>query len=238
MDSRGGAEPQLRPAARTGSRRRSSCSTTPRWRRPEAALARLCDPAAEVSAHYLVAEDGRVVAARRRGGAGLARRGGELARCRRRQLALDRDRARQRRAAGGLPAVPRAADGGARDVARRHPGAVGDPAVRGDRPFRHGAGAQGRSGAEVRLAAPGGAAGGRSGAAAGAGQAGWDAFRAAAMAAGYPGGAGAAEEGAVLLTAARLRLRPWARSAEPEAEDTGALLALAALHVDATPRGA
>ncbi|MEM9147359.1 MAG: N-acetylmuramoyl-L-alanine amidase [Pseudomonadota bacterium] len=27
---------------------------------PEAALARLCDPAAEVSAHYLIAEDGRV----------------------------------------------------------------------------------------------------------------------------------------------------------------------------------
>ena len=26
----------------------------------EAALARLCDPAAEVSAHYLVAEDGRI----------------------------------------------------------------------------------------------------------------------------------------------------------------------------------
>ena len=64
----------------------------------EAALERLCDPAAEVSAHYLVAEDGRVWRlvdeSERAWHAGIgrwARRGG-------RELALDRDRARERRA--------------------------------------------------------------------------------------------------------------------------------------------
>ena len=77
----------------------------------EAALDRLCDPAAEVSAHYLIAEDGRVWRAGRRGDARLARRRRQLGRPRRRQLALDRHRARQRRPARRLPAVPRAADG-------------------------------------------------------------------------------------------------------------------------------
>ena len=53
-------QPELRPAPRRAAPRSSWCCTTPRWRRAEAALDRLCDPAAEVSAHYLIAEDGRV----------------------------------------------------------------------------------------------------------------------------------------------------------------------------------
>ena len=129
-----------------------------------------------------------------------------------------------------LSAVHRAADGGARGPARRDHGAVGDTGRGGDRPFRHGAGAQGRSGAEVRLAAAG--AGGRALAPEGRGAPGWAAFDAAAAAAGYAG------ERAAVLEAARLRLRPWARAAEPEAEDTGALLALArASRVDGGARG-
>ena len=99
------------------------------------------------------------------------------------------------------------------------------PPARGDRPFRHGAGPQGRSGAEVRLA-PAGArrAGGLGRRRRGAG-AGWEAFRAAAAAAGYaaPGG-----DWAAVLAAFRLRFRPWARAAAPERPTSAALRALAA----------
>ena len=155
MEIRRAVQPELRPAARRAARPSWWCCTIPRCRRAEAALERLCDPAAEVSAHYLIAEDGRVWRLVDEEAAGVARGGRALGRGGRRELALDRDRAGQCRAARGLPAVSRAADGGARGVARRGDGALGHPARRGDRPFRHGAGAQGRSGAEVRLAAAG-----------------------------------------------------------------------------------
>ena len=46
----------------------------------EAALARLCDPAAEVSAHYLDCRGRAGLAAGAGGGAGLACRGGRLGR--------------------------------------------------------------------------------------------------------------------------------------------------------------
>ena len=146
-------QPELRPAPRRARARSSSCCTTPRCRRAEAALDRLCDPAAEVSAHYLIAEDGRVWRlvdeAERAWHAGA----GRLGRARRHQLALDRHRARQRRPARRLPAVPRAADGRARDACSTASCARwGIPPRRGHRPLRHGARAQGRPRPEVRLA--------------------------------------------------------------------------------------
>ena len=65
----------------------------------EAALDRLCDPAAEVSAHYLIAEDGRVWRAGRRGGARLARR--------RRQLGAARTTSTRARSASSSPTPAR-----------------------------------------------------------------------------------------------------------------------------------
>ena len=86
----------------------------------EAALERLCDPATQVSAHYLVAEDGRVwrlvAEAERAWHAGV----GSLGRGRGRQLALDRDRAGQRRAARGFSAVSGAADAGVGGLVDAH----------------------------------------------------------------------------------------------------------------------
>ena len=46
------------------------------------ALERLCDPAAEVSAHYLIDADGTVLSLVDEARAGLACRGGQLARAR------------------------------------------------------------------------------------------------------------------------------------------------------------
>ena len=97
----------------------------------EAALARLRDPAAEVSAHYLVAEDGRVWRLVRRGGAGLARRGG---------IGAGREDVNSRSIGielanagplGGFPALPGAADGGAGGAARRRAAALGHSRPRG-----------------------------------------------------------------------------------------------------------
>ena len=133
--------------------RSSSCCTTPRWRRRRrrsrgSAIRR--------------PRSRRTISSPRTGGSGgwSTRRArawhagaGSWRGAGRRQLALDRDRARQRRAA--------------RRTSRRSPSrrwrrwrrcSTGSwragriPAGRGHRPFRHGAGAQGRPGAEVRLA--------------------------------------------------------------------------------------
>jgi N-acetylmuramoyl-L-alanine amidase len=187
----------------------------------EAALARLRDPASEVSAHYLIAENGRVwrlVDEEKRAwhaGAGWWRGmddinsrsiGIELANpgplaghppfaeplMAALEVLLDGIMARWAIAPGAIIAHS--------DMA---PGRKADPGPKFD--WR-------------RLAR-----GGRAVAPAGSATAGWAAFGEAAAAAGYPGGGDRAE----LLAATRLRLRPWARAAEPEAEDTGALLALA-----------
>lgn len=200
----------------------------------EAALARLRDPAAEVSAHYLVAEDGRVwrlVDERARAwhaGAGSWRGQGDL-----NSRSIGIELANPGPLAGFPPfpepqmaAVEALLDGiGARwripaagviahsDLA---PGRKSDPGPKFD--WR-------------RLAQ-----GGRALWVAGEAAPGWDGFRAAAEAAGY-----AAPDGdwAAVLAAVRLRFRPWASAAEPEAGDTGALRAFArASRVDAPATGA
>ena len=197
----------------------------------EAALARLRDPAAEVSAHYLVAEDGRVWRLVDEGarawhaGAGLWRGAGDL-----NSRSIGIELANAGPVAAFPPfteplmaalealldgimarwAIPAAGVIGHSDMA---PGRKADPGPKFD--WRRLA----RSG---RALAP-----------EGRGAPGWAAFDAAAAAAGYAG------ERAAVLEAARLRLRPWARAAEPEAEDTGALLALArASRVDGGAREA
>ena len=187
----------------------------------EAALDRLCDPAAEVSAHYLVAEDGRVWRlvdeAMRAWHAGAGSWGGrgdlnsrsigiELANAgplagfppfpEPQMVALERllDAILPR---WGIPAAGVIAHS---DLA---PGRKADPGPKFD--WR-------------RLAR-----GGRAlwtEAAPAAGPADWPAFAAAAEAAGY-----AAPDGGwpVLLAAVRLRWRPWASAPEPEAADVAAL---------------
>ena len=188
----------------------------------EAALARLRDPAAEVSAHYLVAEDGRVWRlvdeAKRAWHAGPGSwRGMDDINSRSIGIELANPgplagfppfpeplMAALEALLDGITArwgIPPEAVIAHSDMA---PGRKADPGPKFDWP---------------RLAR-----GGRAVAPAGAGAAGWAAFRDAAAAAGYPG----AGDPAVLLAATRLRFRPWASAAEPEAEDTGALLALAA----------
>ncbi len=96
------ARPACRPTC-------SSC-TTPACETGEAALARLCDPAAKVSAHYMVEEDGRVFAPGARGAPRLARRRRYWARRARHQRALHRHRDRQSRPRVRLPRLPAGAD--------------------------------------------------------------------------------------------------------------------------------
>lgn len=186
----------------------------------EAALARLRDPAAEVSCHYLVAEDGRTwrlvdEAARAwHAGAGSWRGLDDI-----NSRSIGIELANPGPLAGFPPfpepqmaALERLLDGilsrwrmppsaviAHSDMA---PGRKADPGPKFD--WR-------------RLAA-----GGRAVAGEGTGPAGWPAFRAAAAAAGYP-----ACDDAALLAAVRLRFGPWRRGSGPEAADTGALLALA-----------
>lgn len=191
----------------------------------EAALARLCDPASEVSAHYLVAEDGRawrLVPEEARawhagpgtwGGAGDVNSrsiGIELANpgplagfppFPEPQMAvlerlLDEVMARS----GIVPAGVIAHS----DMA---PGRKADPGPKFD--WR-------------RLAL-----GGRAVWAEGRTSGGWDAFVAAAGEFGYPALDG---DGAALLDAFRLRFRPAARGAALEAADVALMRALAAAH--------
>jgi N-acetylmuramoyl-L-alanine amidase len=188
----------------------------------EAALARLRDPASEVSAHYLVAEDGRVWRlvdeAARAWHAGAGSWHGEDVNSR--SIGIELANAGP---LGGFPPFPEpqmaALEAVLDDVVARWgippagviahsdmaPGRKADPGPKFD--WR-------------RLAL-----GGRAVWADGAGAAGWEAFRAAAAGAGYaaPGG-----DWAAVLAAVRLRFRPWARSPDPEAGDVGAVEALAA----------
>ena len=76
-------------------------------------------------------------------------------------------------------------------AARRGHGALGDPGGGGDRAFRHGAGPQGRPGAEVRLAPAGARRPGGLGGGAGGGAGDWEAFARRGGGAGYgPGASG------------------------------------------------
>ena len=188
----------------------------------EAALDRLCDPASEVSAHYLIAEDGRTwrlvdeaMRAWHAGTGAWAGRGDVNSR----SIGIELANAGP---AAGLPpfpgpqmvalerlldavlarwSIPPAGVIAHSDMA---PGRKADPGPKLD--WR-------------RLARGGRAvwADGATGAAPG-----WPAFAAAAAAAGYtpPGG-----DWPAVLAAARLRWRPWATSPEPEAADVATLAA-------------
>ena len=125
-----------------------------------------------------------------------------------------------------LPPFPRAAD--ERRFRRCSTTVVARSALPPRRPFsrrlRHHAGPRGRfRGPKFvwrRLALGGRAAWPEGDTAA----AGWEPFRAAAMAAGY----GAPEEDwDAVLAAVRLRFRPWARASSPEAADVAAVAGLA-----------
>ena len=187
----------------------------------EAALARLRDPAAEVSAHYLVAEDGRVwrlVDERARAwhaGAGSWRGQGDV---NSRSIGIELANP------GPLAAVPPFPEPQMAALEALLDGVMARWRIPAAGVIAHSDIAPGRK------ADPGPkldwrrlARGGWAVAPEGHGVPGWEAFGEAATAAGYPAG-GDREE---LLAAARLRLRPWARGVAPEAEDTGALLALA-----------
>jgi len=188
----------------------------------EAALARLCDPAGEVSSHYLVAEDGRVwrlVDEGRRAwhaGAGSWRGMDDI---NSRSIGIELANA------GPLAGFPPFAEPLMAALEALLDGIMARWGIPAAGVIAHSDMAPGRK------ADPGPkldwrrlARGGRAVAAEGRGAPGWEAFGAAAAAAGYPSGG----DRAALLAAARLRFRPWARGVEPEAEDTGALLALAA----------
>jgi N-acetylmuramoyl-L-alanine amidase len=190
----------------------------------EAALERLCDPVAEVSAHYLIAEGGtvwRLVAEVERAwhaGAGSWRGvddvnshsiGIELANAgppadfppfpepqmAALEILLDEILARW-----SIPAARVIAHS---DIA---PGRKADPGPKFD----------------WRRLALGGRASWAEGVAP---ECGWEAFRLAASAAGY---AAPADDWHPVLAAFRLRFRPWAKATAPEHADVGALRALAA----------
>ena len=182
------------------------------------------------------------LAAGRRGGARLARRRRQLGRARRTST-----RARS----GSSSPTPGRSPASRRSPSRRWRRsrrcstailrALGDPAGRGDRPFRHGAGPQGRPGAEVRLAAAGARRARGLGRRRRRGRRGGLGRRsaAAAAAAGY-----AAPDGdwAAVLAAVRLRFRPWARG-ERRGGGRGGARALAAAPLALTgarfpPKGA
>ena len=100
-----------------------SCSTIPAWSMPAVALDRLCAPGSEVSAHYLVLEDGRVIQmvpeSRRAWHAGRFVLGGRN----RYQFLLDRHRDRQSRSRLRLSRFSQTPDRGGDRVVPRHPDA-------------------------------------------------------------------------------------------------------------------
>jgi N-acetylmuramoyl-L-alanine amidase len=188
----------------------------------EAALDRLCDRAAQVSAHYLIAEDGRTFAlvdeAERawHAGAGTwAGRGDVNSRSIGVELANagplagfppfpEPQMAALERLLDGILArwsIPPAGVIAHSDMA---PGRKADPG----RKFDWRRLARGGRAAAAGSAGPGGAD--------------WPAFAEAAAAAGYaaPGG-----DWPAVLEATRLRWRPWATAPEPEAADLAALAA-------------
>jgi N-acetylmuramoyl-L-alanine amidase len=209
-DRRGGARPGLVVLHHTA------------MRTAEAALARLCDPAAEVSSHYLIAEDGRLwrlvpeEARAWHAGAGCWQGAGDV---NSRSIGIELANAGP---LDGFPPFPEAqmqalewlldavmarweiAPAGVIAHSDMAPGRKADPGPKFD--WRRLA----RAG---RAVWPAGSAA----------EAGWDAFRSAAEAAGY-----AAPEGdwTTVLEAVRLRFRPWARSGAPEPADVAAVLAM------------
>ncbi|MFO1208673.1 MAG: N-acetylmuramoyl-L-alanine amidase [Amaricoccus sp.] len=190
----------------------------------EAALGRLCDPGAEVSSHYLVAEDGRVwrlVAEAERAwhaGAGWWQGADDV---NSRAIGIELANAGPLAAFPPFPEPQMAALEGLIDGIRGRwvipaagviahsdmaPGRKADPGPKFD--WRRLA-----NGGRAAWPEPAEAAGG------------WEAFRAAAEAAGYaaPGG-----DWEAVLGAFRLRFRPWAAGGL-DAWDVGTMRALAAL---------
>jgi N-acetylmuramoyl-L-alanine amidase len=194
----------------------------------EAALARLCDPAAEVSAHYLVAEDGRtwrlVDEAERawHAGAGAWRGAGDV---NSRSIGIELANAGPLAGFPPFPEPQMAALEALLDAVMRRwdipaagviahsdmaPGRKVDPGPKFD--WR-------------RLALGGRAV--WAGTCGGPDRADWEAFQAAAAGSGY-----AADDRTALLDAFRLRFRPAARGRELEAADVAAARALAQAPID------
>lgn len=190
----------------------------------EAALARLCDPAAEVSAHYLIAEDGRLFALVPE--AARAWHAGQGSWCGRGDVnswSIGIELANP----GPLAAFPPFPDPQMQVLERLLDDIMARWKIGPDAVIGHSDMAPGRKadpGPKFdwrRLALGGRAVWAAPGAAAGAPGV---AFEAAATAAGYPEG----ETGwSDTLDAIRLRFRPWARGRAPEAEDVTVLLAVA-----------
>ena len=186
----------------------------------EAALDRLCDPASEVSAHYLIAEDGRTFAlvdeaerAWHAGAGNWAGRGDVNSRSIGIELANagppvfppfpEPQMAALERLLDGILArwsIPPAGVVAHSDIA---PGRKADPGPKFDwrRLARNG------HAAPPADQSPPGAAD-------------WDTFATAATAAGYTA---PDDDWQAVLGAARLRWRPWATAPEPEAADVAAL---------------
>ncbi len=146
-ERRGGARPAMVVLHYTG------METT------EAAVALLCDPASEVSAHYVISETGAVVRLvpeeMRAWHAGAGSWGG-LGDVNSRSIGIEL-------ANTARHAFPEPQMRALEASAGRDHGALGRRPGSGDRAFRHGARAQGRSGPEVRLAPAGACRGCRSG---------------------------------------------------------------------------
>ncbi len=193
----------------------------------EAALARLCDPAAEVSAHYLIAEDGRIWAlvpeTERAWHAGAGAWGG-VGDVNSRSIGIELANAGPLE---GLPPFP-------------HPQVCALEALLGDIRDRWGIAPERVIGhsdmAPERKADPGPKFDWRGLALSGhavwpeaksGGEDSWPAFRAAAARAGY---VSPNDDWAAVLAAFRLRFRPWAGDAALQAADVALAQGMAAAH--------
>ena len=121
-----------------------------------AALERLCDPAAKVSAHYLIDEDGSVIALvperARAWHAGVSAWLGQTG-LNDRSIGIELVNPGHE---WGYRAFPEPQYQACIALCQAIFAALADPGAPGARPQRRGAGAQGGSGRAVRLAAPGG----------------------------------------------------------------------------------
>jgi N-acetylmuramoyl-L-alanine amidase len=193
----------------------------------EAAVARLCDPSAEVSAHWLVAEDGRVFRlvdeSQRAWHAGAGSWGG-AGDVNSRSIGIELANA------GPLDGLPPYPEPQMAALEALLDGVLGRWGIPPAGVIAHSDMAPGRKADpgpkfDWRRLARGGRAVWAEAVGDGQGQGGWAAFRAAASAFGY----GDEAEPKALLAAFRLRFRPWARGGLAEA-DVAVMQALAARH--------
>lgn len=193
----------------------------------EAALARLCDPAAEVSSHWLIAEDGRVWRlvdeAMRAWHAGAGAWGGVLD-VNSRSIGIELANA------GPLDGFPPFPEPQMAALERLLDGVAARWRIPPERVIAHSDMAPGRKADpgpkfDWRRLARGGRAVWAADAPAQAAD--WAAFRAAAARAGY---APPEDDWGLVLDAFRLRFRPWAVGRGLEGGDVAAAVALAAAH--------